>query len=633
MNFETRNKIIFTYFLAFVLAACSIIYELLIAQTFTSLTSNTVFWYSLTIGIYLGSMGCGALLCEKLYKNKFTWLNLFKVEIYLSLFGGIAVLMVNYTHIIYIFLTMNDQFYLAVRLLFLIFFFVVVIVGILTGLELPLLIRLCNELSGTKRVANRVLCADYTGSLAGGLILPLVLFPSFDLLSIGCLVALINLSVALFILVYFVRKDCRDVFEKFVLFLILYGLLVILLANSSRLQQYFIKKEYFYKYAENDAGKFFKPFNDFEDIERHSSVYQKIDIAKVPEKYNREDIVWGLLSTKITADPNCPKGYMLFLNHEFQFHSDKEEFYHEYITHIPIILNGSVPHKVLVLGAGDGFLVRELIKYSEIESITLVELDKKMIDLANNHPVFTSINKNSFKDPRVHIEIIDAYYYIKNCKEKYDAIYLDLPVPENYDLSKLYSREFFFFVHRSLKDHGFAAFETSRIKPLFYQKNDGYAGPEDGPGSYWDIYSSTIRTAGFNTVIPYFSNFNGKRKDITRLIYEFLSQNDEEWKKDVDKWGDGKIAYEPIQQEVAAKAADGYLEKNLDGFIMMIKGQRPVNYKYIDFGIPLYVLNKGLFNDAFILNKRNEREIDPKNINSIMRPILPRQFFFKIYNQ
>ena len=632
MYIETRNKIHVAYFLTFILAACSLLYELVIAQTFAFLTSSTVLWYSLTIGLYLCSMGCGALICEKLYKKRFAWSDLLNVEIVLSFFGSIAVLVINYSHVLYIALTMNNQFRLALVVLFLTFFLIVVMIGILTGLELPLLIKLCNEMSKTKRVTNRVLCADYIGSLAGGLILPLVLMPSFDLLSIGCIVALVNLSVAVFILIYFMKGISKNIVVNTVVFSVLYGLIFYFLIHVEPIKQYFLKKEYFYKYVTKGEGSIFQSFNDFKDIERYRSIYQNIDIAKIPEKYNEESVIGNLLSKKYIADPNYPKGYMLFLDQEFQFHSDKEEFYHEYLAHVPIILNGSVPRKILVLGAGDGFLVRELVKYSEIESITLVELDKKMIDLANDHPLFVNLNKNSFKDPRVEIKILDAYYYMKHCREKYDAIYLDLPVPENYDLSKLYSREFFFFIHRSLNEHGFAAFETAKIRPLFYQSDEKVLESNNVIENYWNIYSSTIKIAGFKTIIPFFSNFNSKRKEIKQIIYDFLDTNAEEWKKKVPRDKKDRTDYQVIQDKVAGQVADKYLAKNLDGFIMMIKGNRKANYQYIDFKIPVYVLNEELFEDAFDFTKRIEDKMNPDNINSIFRPILPRQLFFRLYS-
>ena len=66
-------------------------------------------------------------------------------------------------------------------------------IGVLTGIELPLLMRLGNLMSKDKRVSNRVLGFDYLGALAGGVIFPLVLLPRLELLTIGLVTATVNL--------------------------------------------------------------------------------------------------------------------------------------------------------------------------------------------------------------------------------------------------------------------------------------------------------------------------------------------------------------------------------------------------------------------------------------------------------
>ena len=113
-------------------------------------------------------------------------------------------------------------------------------------------------------------------------------------------------------------------------------------------------------------------------IEHFSSVYQKMDLVFYPS-YTKSyaEALRKAYSAKYERDPFFQRNYRFFLNRHFQFGSYYEEIYHEYLAHVPIHLNGSIPHNILVLGAGDGFLVRELIKYSEVDSITLIDLDKK----------------------------------------------------------------------------------------------------------------------------------------------------------------------------------------------------------------------------------------------------------------
>ena len=80
-----------------------------------------------------------------------------------------------------------------------------------------------------------------------------------------------------------------------------------------------------------------------------------------------------------------PAGFQLFLNGNLQFHSADEYRYHEALVHPALALRPE-PRRVLVLGGGDGLAVRELLKYSSIESITLVDIDPAMTRLARTNP-------------------------------------------------------------------------------------------------------------------------------------------------------------------------------------------------------------------------------------------------------
>ena len=69
--------------------------------------------------------------------------------------------------------------------------------------------------------------------------------------------------------------------------------------------------------------------------------------------------------------------------------------------------------QVLVMGAGDGLLIRELIKYPEIESIVHVDLDRELVELARSHPVLSMLNEGAMQDPRIVTHIDDAFRYIR----------------------------------------------------------------------------------------------------------------------------------------------------------------------------------------------------------------------------
>ena len=271
-------------------------------------------------------------------------------------------------------------------------------------------------------------------------------------------------------------------------------------------------------------------------------------------------------STKYIEDPSQPKNRFLFLNGDFQVTSNYEELYHEYFAHVPVLANGTVPQKVLVMGAGDGLLIRELVKYDQIREITHVDLDPKLIELARTHPVLTAMNDNSLDDPRVRTVLGDAYQYIRRSSDTYDAIYLDFPDAKDYNLSKLYSSEFFHFVRQRLSDGGFAVLDApgsdlpDRNNILTLR-----------PGSDWDVYYHTIKKGGFEWVTPYFTNL--ERQNARAM--EILQQR---YRSGFD--GGGTRTEEIIQARMARFVADHALSL-MQGFLLLraISGF-PKEHKY-----------------------------------------------------
>lgn len=579
----------------------------MIAQTISILSGNTVGRYSLTIGLYLGSMGIGALLCNKIFGEKDVWASLFSIEIILSAIGGLSVIIIYVAHML------GSYFYdynYGLVFFFLPSLIIIISVGFFTGLELPILIKIGNSFSGQKKITNRILGVDYIGSLAGALLFPLLLLPNFEILTVSFFIALMNLIAALVILFCFL-KETRKITQK-VASITLLVMLVAGLVNVQDIQQYFMKKYYYYIEATENLSTLFKPMKNFPEVERFSSPYQKIDIVKSTPF--DDDLYTPLLTeaytTKYKNDPNYPRHYYLFLNGAYQFNTDYEEIYHEFFVHVPIILNNGIPKKVLVLGGGDGLVNKELLKYSEITSITQVELDEKMIEVAKTHPVLKYINRGSLENSRVKINIADAYQYIKNSDDKFDAIFIDFPYPVDYNLSKLYSREFYYFVGRSLSENGFAVIDSPGIS---MDMIDDYEHQVMDPDNDWNIYYSTLNAAGFDTIIPFISNLEFDNPEVYEIFAEAATAG-------LD------VNLEEIESEKNDHVTD--LQK---GFIMIKKGDGKINMKYREPGVELYVLNEERFYLSLSsLNLFLQERIDEKKVNSIMRPTFPSISFWDI---
>src|SRR5205085_9193191 len=84
----------------------------------------------------------------------------------------------------------------------------------------------------------------------------------------------------------------------------------------------------------------------------------------------------------------------LFLNSHLQFSSRDEYRYHEALVH-PGLASVPAPRRVLVLGGGDGLAVREILKYPDVESITVVDLDPEMTRIFSSNPMLTKLNDRS----------------------------------------------------------------------------------------------------------------------------------------------------------------------------------------------------------------------------------------------
>lgn len=135
-------------------------------------------------------------------------------------------------------------------------------------------------------------------------------------------------------------------------------------------------------------------------------------------------------------------GYMML--------TEKDEFiYHEMITHIPMAVHPN-PKNILVIGAGDGGVIRELTRYPNVESIDLVEIDELVIEVSRKYLPSTAC---CLGDERVHIFCEDGVKFIRRCDNKYDVIIVDSTDPFGPGES-LFTKEFYGSCNKALRDDG-----------------------------------------------------------------------------------------------------------------------------------------------------------------------------------
>ncbi len=171
-----------------------------------------------------------------------------------------------------------------------------------------------------------------------------------------------------------------------------------------------------------------------------------------------------------------------------------EFFYHEMIVHIPMLTHKN-PKNILVIGAGDGGTVRELLKHKEVEHIDMVEIDRVVIDAALEF--FPSVSCG-LKDKKVNVLVEDAVEFVKNKENLYDVVLIDSTDPIGPGVG-LFNEDFYNNVKRALKPGGivvpqtegpFAQSENMRLTYKLLRKVFKNVAPYTGPmptypGGYW----------------------------------------------------------------------------------------------------------------------------------------------------
>ena len=107
--------------------------------------------------------------------------------------------------------------------------------------------------------------------------------------------------------------------------------------------------------------------------------------------------------------------------------TERDEFiYHEMLAHVPILAHGSVS-RVLIVGGGDGGMLREVLKHRDIQSVVQVDIDRKVVDLCREH--LPGHSQGAFDDPRLRLAIDDGLNFVKTTTEEFDVIISDSTDP------------------------------------------------------------------------------------------------------------------------------------------------------------------------------------------------------------
>lgn len=416
---------------------------MILASLTSDYTSEEILAQCLTMGPYLLGLGFGSLAGDRVRPHK-ELKALFLIEglsvLFLPLLPVILVaavfIFINYSPF-----NVNLDHPSFVPYLLTISGFLSFSSGLLGGGQLPLIIRIGKDLKDSK-----ILAVNYMGPLLAG---PFILSLSGLRLGYAVIIAWVGLIqiIGIVFLIQYLRKRLPLIFSLTLPLMLLVGIV----RFQPEMEYLTAKSGYIGTKLEHFTWEELKTaahnIMSFGELERIRTPYQSLDFYYEPPipEYQR------------------PQNATLFLNRKPQFDFFSIAVYHETMVYGGINLLGSVPKKVLILGAGDGILLSEITKVKGIETITMVELDPGVLNWARNNPFISALNKNSLSeiDPRVDLNVDDGISYLRNLedKKKFDLILIDFPFPNGHELSKLYSYEFYTLVKRSLAPHGLVSLD------------------------------------------------------------------------------------------------------------------------------------------------------------------------------
>ncbi len=158
-------------------------------------------------------------------------------------------------------------------------------------------------------------------------------------------------------------------------------------------------------------------------------------------------------------------GRMLILDGVFQTSVKDEWCYHEMISHVPLMVHPN-PERVLVIGAGDGGVVREVCRHESVKQVDLCEIDERVIALSKEY--FPTISKALLEQPeKLHVHVGDGIAFTKAVKDFYDVIIIDCSDPIGPG-EGLFTRDFYQSAKEALREDGLIVQQTE--SPIVQQR-------------------------------------------------------------------------------------------------------------------------------------------------------------------
>ncbi len=371
--------------------------EFILSTLASYFIGDTIVQWTVVLSIMLFAMGVGSRLSRFVVKRLL--ITFITVEFSLSLLISFAPLFV---------------YSLAARTEFIhiLIYGLALLVGLCIGFEIPLAIRLNEKHESLDKNISNIMSWDYIGSLIGGLSFAFFGLPYLGITNTAFVFGSLNFVVA--VLLYWNYKDHYPQYKKWVNFatLIIVFVLTVSFTFSEKIILFGEQSRYKDKIVYSEQTR-----------------YQKIVITQWKDHY------W------------------LFINGNQQLSTFDEFLYHEPMVH-PIMAITPEHKDVLIIGGGDGFNVKELLKYKDVEHITVVDLDPAMTQIGKEFEGLVVYNDSALHHPKVNIVNQDGFVFLEQNEFYYDVIIIDLPDAKSIEINKLYSQEFYQMAFHLLRPNG-----------------------------------------------------------------------------------------------------------------------------------------------------------------------------------
>lgn len=400
---------------AAVSSSCGLAAELLLGTLASYLVGNQALAYGVAVGGFLAAMGIGSYVSQFVFargdrqrQHHYLLTSFIKVELLIAPLTALLPLG------LFALFVWGGPVWIGLGV-------ATLLLGMLAGMEVPLLTRLIELDQELRNAIAQVLAWDYVGALVGALAFPAILLPTVGLFPAAALIGMFPAVMVVLLGSNFPRMGgWRRWGALVVLGLCCFSLVALPLGN---------------RLEDNLYGA---PI-----MLRTQSAYQRIVVTR-----QAQDV-------------------RLFLDGDLQLSTWDEYRYHEALIHPAMSANG-LRHRVLLLGAGDGMALREILKWPEVQQVLVIELDPTVVDIAQRYPALLAANENAFDDPRVKVLHGDAFQLIAQLPHRFDVIVADFPDPDQAVIAKLYSKGFYQQIQQQLAEGG--VFVTQASSPFFAPK-------------------------------------------------------------------------------------------------------------------------------------------------------------------